>query len=614
MNRIYIIILALIIFFLGLFYWTIWWLIIGIIAGAVFGFYQYHISRMRKIEAEKAEAELQLEEKTDQIEAIREKVNKARQQAELANKTKTTILAKISHEIRTPLNGMMGMASLLAETNLTKEQKEYAKTIRLCGENLLNVINDILIEDILAFSKMGSAKTELEQLDFDLYDCVEEVLDMFTTKAADAGLELMYTISNNTPNKLNGDVLRLRQVLMNLLSNAISYTHRGEIVLSIHAEKTGLTDELVLWIELRDTGIGIEEEKLKRLLQAIRYTEAIPAHGHGGKELGLTICYQLVNLMGGQLNIESNFGKGTVASFSIKTKPAVQIQRPEKNIVMPVSEKKTVLIADSNPSCLSIVKNNLEDWGLTAVLATSGMQALNILAGEDKPCLIITGLRMGGMDGFELAESVHAQWPEIPVIFLAPAGNEQWKKHEHLFAAIITKPIKKHLLGKSISRVLSAGKKNIPEDNQLNQTLRGDFAAEFPLRILIAEDDPFNQQLEVAILNKLGYQPRIAANGKEVLEIVSSAHFDLILMDVQMPEMDGLEATRMIRLCLATQPVIIAMTANAMQGDKEACIASGMDDYLCKPVELRELMRILERWASFSMTAVNTNNYNASPN
>jgi signal transduction histidine kinase/CheY-like chemotaxis protein len=602
MNRIYIIILALVIFFLGIFYWTIWWLVIGLIAGAIFGFYQYHISQIRKIEAEKSEAELQLEEKDDQIEAIREKVKKARQQAELANKTKTTILAKISYEIRTPLNGMMGMASLLSETNLSAEQKEYAKTIRHCGENLLTVINDILIEDILAFSKMGSEKTELAQLDFDLYDCVEEVLDMFSAKAADASLELMYTISNNTPSKLNGDSLRLRQVLMNLLNNAISYTHRGEIVLSIRAEKTALTDELILWVELRDTGIGIEDEKLKRLLQAISYTEAMPKQEQGGKGLGLTICNQLVNLMGGQLKIESIFGKGSVVSFSIKTKPAVQLQRPEKKIVIPGNEKKTVLIVDNSPSCLSIVKNDIEDWGLTAVLASSGIQAMNLLAGEDKPCLVITGLHMGGMDAFELAESVHARWPAIPVIFLAPAGNEQWKKWEHLFAATIFKPIKKHLLGKSISRLLSTGKKNIPEDNQSSHALRGDFAAEFPLRILIAEDDPFNQQLEAAILNKLGYQPQIAANGKEVLELVSATHFDLILMDVQMPEMDGLEATRMIRLCLATQPVIIAMTANAMLGDKDACMASGMDDYLCKPIELRELTRILEKWADFSMT------------
>ncbi|HSZ84691.1 MAG TPA: response regulator [Puia sp.] len=604
MNRIYIIILALLIFFLGLFYWTIWWLVIGIIAGAIFGFYQYHISRMRKIEAEKAETELQLEEKTDQIDAIREKVNKARQQAELANKTKTTILAKISYEIRTPLNGMMGMASLLSETNLSMEQKEYAKTIRRCGENLLTVINDILIEDILDFSKMGSAKTELEQLDFDLYDCIEEVLDMFTAKAADASLELMYTISNNTPSKLNGDALRLRQVLMNLLNNAISYTHRGEIVLSIHAEKTGQTDELVLWIELRDTGIGIEEEKLKRLLQTIRYTDTMPLQGQGIEGLGLTICNQLVNLMGGQLKIESSFGKGTTVSFSIKTKPAVQLQRPEKNIVIQGNEKKTVLIVDSNPTCLSIVKNNIEDWGFVAILASSGIQAMNVLASADKPCLVITGLHMAGMDGFELAELVHVQWPAIPVIFLAPAGNEQWKKQEQLFTAIIFKPIKKHLLGKSIARILNTGKKNILADNQSSQTLRSDFAAEFPLRILIAEDDPFNQQLEVAVLNKLGYQPQIAANGKEVLELVSATHFDLILMDVQMPEMDGLEATRMIRLCLSTQPIIIAMTANAMLGDKEACMASGMDDYLCKPIELTELMRILERWADFSMPAL----------
>jgi signal transduction histidine kinase/CheY-like chemotaxis protein len=604
MNRIYIIILALMIFFLGLFYWSIWWLVIGIIAGTVFGIYQFHVSRIRKIEAQKAETELQLEEKTDQIESLKEKVSKSRQQVELANKSKTTILAKISHEIRTPLNGMLGMASLLSETELSTEQKKYAKTIKRCGENLLSVINDILIEDILAFSKMGSAKTELEQMDFDLYDCVEDVLDMFTAKAADAGLELMYNISNNTPAKLNGDALRLRQVLMNLLSNAISYTHRGEIILSIHAERTGKSDELVLWVELRDTGIGIEEEKLKRLLQAIRYTEAMPAQGHGEQGLGLIICDQLINLMGGQLKIESNFGKGTIVSFSIKTKTAIQLQRPEKNIVMPGNEKKTVLVVDSNQSCLSILKNNLEDWGLTAVLASSATQALNIMDSDESPCLVITGVQVGGMDGFELAESIHTQWTDVPIMLLAAAGNEQWKKQEHLFAAIIAKPIKKHLLGKSISRLLSDDKKNIHEDNPLNRTLRDDFAAEFPLRILIAEDDPFNQQLEMTILNKLGYQPQIAANGKEVLELVSAAHFDLILMDVQMPEMDGLEATRMIRLCLATQPVIIAMTANAMQGDKEVCIASGMDDYLCKPVEFGELMRILERWA----VPVNTNN------
>jgi signal transduction histidine kinase/CheY-like chemotaxis protein len=598
MNRIYVFILALIIFFLGLFYWSVWWLVTGIVAGIILCLYQLHHSRISRVEAKKAEVELQLEEKTDQLETMREKVIRARQQVELSNKTKTEILAKISHEIRTPLNGMMGMTSLLAETSLNKEQKDYAKTIRRCGENLLTVINNILIEDILNFSKMGSSKTDLEQLDFDLYDCVEEVLDMFAAKASSGGLELMYTISNNTPAKISGDALRFKQVLMNLLSNAIAYTHRGEIILAIHSEKIGKGDELVLWVELRDTGIGIEAEKLKRLLQRIRYTAGIPLQGSSDQGLGLIICEQLVNLMGGKLEIESDFGKGTVVRFSIKTKTGIQIQRPGKSIVMPGNEKKTVLVVDGNASSLAILKNNIEDWGLTAILAGSGVQALNIIAGPEKPSLVITGLEMGGMDGFELAESIHAQWPDLPVLLLAPVGSDQWKKQEHLFAAVIEKPIKKHLLGKSISRLLATGKKANAYENAGNQKLRDDFAREFPMRILIAEDDPFNQQLAVMILNKLGYQPQIAANGKEVLEIVSANYFDLILMDVQMPEMDGLEATRMIRLCLTSQPTIIAMTANAMQGDKEACMAAGMDDYLCKPVEILEVMRILERWAT----------------
>jgi len=597
MNRIYIIIIALVVFFLGLFYWSVWWLLVGVLAAIWFIVYRLHRLRMDKSDAEKEELELQLEERTDQLEAVKNKERKTRQQADRETKTKTTILAKISHEIRTPLNGMMGMASLLSETNLNAEQKEYTQTIRSCGESLLAVINEILIADILEFCKVDSFKTELEQKDFDLYSCIEEVLDMFSGKAAEEGLELMYEIGNNIPSQINGDSLRLRQVLMNLLSNSMAFTHRGEIVIRVHAVQVEKIDEFELCFEICDTGIGIEEEKLRKILQDLRYVNAAPITNQVETGLGLTICEKLVNLMGGHIEIESSSGKGTVVKFAIKTKTGTQLQRSDTGLTIPGAEGKKIMLVDNNSTNLGIMKTILENWKLTPVLVNSGKQALNLLAGADKPDLIITDMLMPGMNGIELSQSVRKEYPEIPIILLSPAGNEQWKNQEGIFNAILTKPVKRHILGKNIVNQFRNDGKSNGDDKANSQKLRSNFSSEYPLRILIAEDDLFNQQLALRILNKLGYDPKIAASGKEVLEIVSHNQYDLILMDVQMPEMDGLEATRMIRLCLTTQPVIIAMTANAMQGDREECLQSGMDDYLSKPVELQELVRILERWA-----------------
>ncbi|MEO5684696.1 MAG: response regulator [Chitinophagaceae bacterium] len=600
MNRISIVVLALFLFFLGLFYWSVWWLIAGIAGGIVLAAYRLHQIRIDKIAVEKEELELQLEEKNDQLEAIKDRERRTRQQADRANQTKTTILAKISHEIRTPLNGMMGMAALMAETGLNTEQKEYTQTIRSCGESLLSVINEILIADILEFSKVDSLKNGLEEKDFDLHNCIEEVIDMFSVKAAAAGLELMYEIDTVIPRQINGDSLRLRQVLLNLLSNALAFTHRGEIIIRVLPEKTSSTekkDEFDLRFEICDTGIGIEEDKLRKILQGLRYTGDSLISNQGENGLGLTICEKLVGFMGGHIEIESRIGMGTTVRFSIKTRAGTQLHRSDTDLAIAAAAGKKIMVVDNNSSSLAILKNILENWKLVPVLINSGQQALNLLAGSGKPDLIITDMHMPGMDGIELARTIKAKYPEIPIILLSPPGNEYLKKQDTLFNAIIPKPVKRHTLGENIINQFKKNGRSATEDKAGSQQLRSDFSAAYPLRILIAEDDLFNQQLAIKILNKLGYEPQIASNGKEVLEIVSNNQYDLILMDVQMPEMDGLEATRMIRLCLTTQPIIIAMTANAMQGDREECLQAGMDDYLSKPVELQELVRILERWA-----------------
>lgn len=524
----------------------------------------------------------QLTEQKIQEQDARLAAEKAMIEAERANQAKSAFLATMSHEIRTPMNGVLGMASILAETDLDVEQREYTGAILNSGETLLIVINDIL-----DYSKIESGNLEIDPHDFDLRKCIEDVLQLFGSKAADAGIDLIYHIDDFIPARLVVDSLRLRQVLNNLIGNALKFTHKGEVFMMVTAEKVA-DEKLQLCFEIRDTGIGIQEDQLDNLFKPFNQLDSSVTRKYGGTGLGLVICERLVKLMGGDIKVESELGKGSTFSFTIACEKSNTANEPAPLDHGIVCAGKKVLLIDDNETNLRILKIQLKKWKIEPVAVNSGKEALEILATPTNIDLVITDMQMPDMDGVELSKRIKGMRGDLPVILLSSIGNESKKEYPHLFTSVLTKPVKQQQLYEVIT--MDIKKSPVQKDENKKTLLSETFALTCPLRLLVAEDNLMNQKLILRILSKLGFQADLANDGLEVLDMMSKNHYDLVFMDIQMPNMDGLEATRAVRKTYGAYPLIVAMTANALTEDKESCFNAGMDDYISKPINIEFLI------------------------